>query len=272
MNGEKVSVIMAVYNAEDTLRECLDSILAQTYTNWQFVICDDCSTDGTVEILSQYQSLYPEKFLLLRNEKNMHLPYSLNRCIEHSDGQYIARMDADDKSTPDRFEKQIRFLQEHSEYDLVGTAMRRFEDEQEADIVYKPEKVDRYYMRKDVPFNHATIMTYLRVYRDLNGYTVSERTVRGQDYDLWFRFFHAGFSGYNMQEPLYLVREDMNAIKRRTFRVRWNTFKTTRFGFKLLGFPKRWLIKPFFTVIFKSLVPYRLIYFYRGLQKRKTQS
>ena len=271
MNGEKVSVIMAVYNAENTLRECLDSIIAQTYTNWQFVICDDCSTDGTAELLSQYQSLYPEKFVLLRNEKNMRLPYSLNRCIEHSDGQYIARMDADDKSAPDRFEKQIRFLQEHSEYDLVGTAMRRFEDDQEADIVYKPEKVDRYYMRKDVPFNHATIMTYLRVYRDLNGYTVSERTVRGQDYDLWFRFFHAGFSGYNMQEPLYYVREDLNAIRRRTFRVRWNAFKTTRYGFRLLGFPKRWLIKPFLTMIGKSLVPFRLILLYRNHQKRKKQ-
>lgn len=268
MNSEKVSVIMAVYNAENTLRECIDSIMAQTYTNWQFVICDDCSTDKTAEILSEYQSLYPEKFLLLRNEKNMRLSYSLNRCIEHSDGKYIARMDADDKSTPDRFEKQVRFLQDHSEYDLVGTAMRRFAEDQEADVVYKPEKVDRYYMRKDVPFNHATIMTYLRVYRDLNGYTVSERTVRGQDYDLWFRFFAAGFRGYNLSEPLYHVREDLNAIKRRTFKVRWNAYKTTRIGFKMLGFPKIWLVGKFLSMIGKSLVPYRVILWYRKCQSK----
>lgn len=270
-NNGIISVIMAVYNCEDTLNEAIDSILSQTYDNWQLVICNDCSTDRTQSILEEYQRQYPDRFILLRNEKNMRLSYSLNRCLKKATGSYIARMDGDDRSTPDRFEKQVAFLRDHPEYDLVGTAMRRFNDDGLADTVEKPEFVDKYTMRTSVPFNHATIMTYPSVYERLGGYTVSERTNRAQDYDLWFRFFHAGFTGYNIQEPLYLVREDMNAIRRRTFRVRWNAFKTTRYGFRLLGFPKRWLIKPFLTMLGKSLVPYRLILLYRNHQKRERQ-
>lgn len=269
MENKTISVIMAVYNCEKTVKEAIDSILAQTYTNWQFVICNDCSTDQTQSILEEYQRKYPDKFVLLKNDRNMRLAYSLNQCLKKATGDYIARMDGDDRSEPERFERQIGFLREHPNYHLVGTAMRRFSEEGFADTVDKPEFVDKYTMRTSIPFNHATIMTYPFVYETLGGYTVSKRTNRAQDYDLWFRFFHAGFSGYNLQEPLYLVREDLNAIKRRTFRVRWNAFKTTRYGYQLLGFPKRWLVKPFLTMFGKSLVPYRLIMLYRNYQKRK---
>lgn len=264
-----ISVIMSVYNAEDYLVDAIESILNQTYEDWEFIICNDGSTDGTQKILNQYKEKFPDKFVLLQNDSNKFLPYSLNRCIEAANGEYIARMDGDDKSVPDRFEKQIRFLQEHPEYDLVGAAMQRFDEKKLADLVKKPADVDRNFIRNDVPFNHATIMTYKRVYEALGGYTVSPRTVRGQDYDLWFRFFYKGFRGYNLQEPLYLVRENMAAIKRRTFKVRWNAFKTTCIGYKLLGFPRRWLVKPFCLAIGKSLVPYGLIKKYREYQGRK---
>ena len=112
-------------------------------------------------------------------------------------------------------------------------------------------------------------MTYKRVYEVLNGYTVAERTERGQDYDLWFRFFYAGFHGDNLQEALYLVREDEAAIRRRTFKVRWNAFKTTRFGYKLLGYPKRWLIRPAIAMVVKSLIPAKMMLLYREWQGRK---
>ena len=267
---ELISIIMSVYNCEDTLRESIDSIIAQTYQKWEFIICNDASTDRTQAILEEYASRYPDRFVLIENKENKKLAFSLNRCLERAKGTYVARMDGDDISTPDRLEKEIAFLQNHLNIDLVGCEMQRFSAESGlADIVTQPEYVDKYSMRNGPPFCHATILTYKRVYDTLEGYTVEERTNRAQDYDLWFRFFAAGFSGYNLQEPLYLVREDMNAIKRRTFKVRWNAFKTTRFGYKLLGFPKSWLIREFFTMIGKSLVPYRLIYLYRKIQARR---
>lgn len=68
-SNPKVSVIMSVYNAEQTLRAAIDSILKQTYTNWEFIICNDCSTDGTQSILDEYKNLYPDKVILLKNKK-----------------------------------------------------------------------------------------------------------------------------------------------------------------------------------------------------------
>lgn len=269
MGNTKISVIMSVYNCEKTLEQAIDSILAQTYADWEFIICNDCSTDGTQQILDRYRERFPDRFILLHNEQNMRLAYSLNQCLNYASGEYVARMDGDDYCAPDRFEKQIHFLMEHPEFDLVGSSMRRFNEQGLADSVRKPEHVDRYIMRNDVPFNHATIMTYRSVYEKLEGYVVAKRTNRAQDYDLWFRFFHAGFRGSNLNEDLYFVREDLNAIKRRTFSVRWNAFKTTRIGYRLLGFPRRWLVKPFVLMIAKSLVPYSLISAYREYQKKK---
>lgn len=271
MNCGKISIIMSVYNCEDTLEQAIDSIVEQTYTNWEFIICNDCSKDHTQEILDRYFEKYPQKFILLRNDENKRLAFSLNRCLEYATGEYIARMDGDDYCASDRFEKQIDFLKKNPKVDLVGTAMRRFNQEGMADIVFKPQFVDKNTMKSGIPFNHATILTYRRVYEKLNGYTVAERTMRAQDYDLWFRFFFEGFSGRNLQEALYFVREDMNAICRRTFKVRWNAFKTTRIGYKLLGFSKLLLLKAFLIMILKSLIPYRLMAWYRGYQKRKTE-
>lgn len=264
----KISVIMSVYNCEKTLREAIDSILKQTYSDWEFVICNDASTDGTQSILDEYKAAYPDKFILISNESNKRLAFSLNHCLKYATGEYVARMDGDDISMPDRFEKEINYLKQHPECDLVGTAMQQFDENGPLQVISKPELVDKNSMKKMIPFNHATIMTYRHVYEALGGYTVSERTNRAQDYDLWFRFFAAGYTGRNLTEALYYVREDLNAIKRRTFKVRWNAFKTTRIGYKMLGFPKRYLIKEFIKVIVKSLVPYRLAYWYR---KRKTK-
>ena len=270
--GAKISIIMAVFNGEATLRESIDSILAQTYENWEFVICDDASTDHTQEILEEYKQRYPEKFILIANQENMRLAFSLNRCLEYATGEYVARMDSDDISSPDRLEKECRFLADHPEIDLVGSAMRRFSEENGlADVESKPQIVDRYYLRKSVPFNHATILTYRRVYEALNGYTVEKRTARCEDYDLWFRFFDKGFQGRNLQEPLYFVREDKNAIRRRTFRSRWERFQTAVVGFDLLGFPKRWLLEEFVVTLCKCLVPYHLIDAYRTFQAKKQE-
>lgn len=262
---------MSVYNCEAYLRESIDSILAQTYTNWEFVICNDASTDGTQAILDEYQAKYPEKFILISNETNKHLAFSLNHCLQYVTGDYVARMDGDDISAPDRFEKELRYLKEHPDCDLVGTAMQQFDENGPIQVVAKPENVDKFSMRTMVPFNHATIMTYPRVYEKLGGYTVCKRTTRTEDYDLWFRFFAEGFQGRNLQEALYHVREDMNAIKRRTFMSRWYGFQTTRIGFRLLNFPRRWLVKKFFVTLGKSLVPYRLVYLYRQRQAEKAE-
>ena len=105
----KVSVIMGVYNGEKTLNRAIESICAQTFTDWELIICDDCSNDGTEKLLQKWCQTEP-RIISLRNEKNCRLAASLNRCLERASGEYIARMDDDDVSFPERFEIQSLFL------------------------------------------------------------------------------------------------------------------------------------------------------------------
>ena len=116
----KISVIMGIYNCASTLPDAIDSILSQTYTDWELILCDDGSVDDTYAVAEEYQIKYPEKIRLIKNESNSGLPKTLNNCLAVAEGTYIARMDGDDISMPDRFEKQIRFLEENPDkIDLV---------------------------------------------------------------------------------------------------------------------------------------------------------
>lgn len=238
MKKGHISVIMATYNCENTLKQSIDSILAQTYTDWKFIICDDCSTDNTYGVLREYQDRYPDKFLIIKNDVNSKLPYSLNHCLKYADGEFCARMDGDDYVAPDRFEKQVAFLREHPEIQLVGCALQTFDEEKGLGrIIYCKEHPEKLNLLDTPCFPHAAIMTYTQVYRDVGGYTVSPRTVRSQDYDLWFRFFAKGFRGANLQEPLYFMREDENAFLRRKPRLYLWLVVTKWKGYRLLKFP-----------------------------------
>ena len=124
----KVSIIMGIYNCAPTLPEAVDSILAQTFTDWQLVLCDDGSLDDTYAVAARYQAAYPEKVVLLQNERNMGLNHTLNRCLAAATGEYVARMDGDDISLPTRLEKEAAFLDAHPEYAIVSTPMIFFDE------------------------------------------------------------------------------------------------------------------------------------------------
>ncbi|WP_256842944.1 glycosyltransferase [Ornithinimicrobium cryptoxanthini] len=257
---------MGAYNCADTLPEALESIAAQTYPHWELVVCDDGSTDSTFAVLQGFAQTQEGRVTVLQNSRNRQLAYSLNRCLEHAEGTLIARMDGDDLSCPARLERQVLHLRSHPEIDLVGSWMRRFDESGRHDIVKVPPAPDRWSLRRDAPFAHATIMVRREVYATLEGYTVSERTARNEDYDLWFRFFHAGFRGENLPEALYLVREDEAAARRRSVKHRWNAYRTTLVGYRMLGYPSRWLVRPTLLTLIKSAVPTQLYLRYRRQQ------
>ena len=112
-----ISVIMSVYNGETYIEEAIESIIGQTYKNWELIVINDCSTDSTGEILASF-ALRDERIKVHTNEVNLKLPASLNKAISLSAGKYIARMDADDICLPDRLEKQFKFMEEHTDVDL----------------------------------------------------------------------------------------------------------------------------------------------------------
>lgn len=254
MMNDKISVIMACYNCAATVGKAIDSILAQTYTNWIMICCDDASDDSTYEILCGYKEKYPDKFIVIQNDVNKKLPYSLNHCLKYVETDLVARMDGDDWSSPDRFEKQIDFLKKHPAIDLVGTGVTVSDGNKKiASIVKTPEPTKESMLYQNA-FSHATIMTYKRVYDALDGYSLDPTVLRVEDVDLWCRFLAAGFKGYNLQDELYTILEDDNAVKRRTVRGRLNSAKTRSRGYKLMGFKGFICYKPYFSVI-KSFVP-----------------
>ena len=122
----KISVIMGIYNCADTLGEAIDCIVAQTETDWELILCDDGSADETYAVAASYQERYPDKIVLLKNEQNLGLNATLNRCLSVAKGAYIARMDGDDLCAPDRFEKELAVLESEADIAIVSSDMTQF--------------------------------------------------------------------------------------------------------------------------------------------------
>ncbi len=263
--NEKISVIMSVYNCEKTIDKAIKSILDQTYTNWVMIICDDGSTDRTYEILNEYNSNYPDKFIIIKNETNMKLPYSLNKCLALVETDIVARMDGDDWSHPRRFEKQLDFLKKHPDIDLVGTGVTVSDGEKKIGAIIKIPQPTKQTMTHQNAFSHATIMTHKRIYDDLGGYSLDKSVLRVEDVDLWCRFLSAGFKGYNLQEELYCILEDRNAVKRRNLSARINEAKTKSRGYRAMGFSGLVCIKPYLGIL-KAGIPFPI---YKAVHKLK---
>ena len=267
---QKVSVIMGIYNCEKTLDEALQSILHQTYTNWEVILCEDGSSDSTYDIAQKYVNAYPNQFLLLKNEKNMGLNFTLNRCLERASGAYIARMDGDDISLPERFQKQVEFLDRHSEYDIVSTPMIFFDESGEwgrNHLIAEPQITDFVY---HAPVHcHAPSMIRVRAFRAVNGYTEDPRYLRFEDCNLWYKLYAAGYRGYNLSEPLYKMRDDYAAMKRRRAGDRLRAAYVQYTGFCMVKMPLRYY-PCLLTMLIKQLIlicmPKQL---YMFLRKRK---
>lgn len=251
----KVSVIMGIYNMaqkENQIKLAIDSILNQTYRSFEFIICDDGSNDDTYNIVRNIVK-ENKRVILLKNERNKGLAYSLNRCIEKAKGKYIARMDSDDISESNRLEKQIEFLDDHLEYAMVGCNLLLINDKGiwgKRILIEKPNKKSFLFTS---PFCHPAIVMRRKVLEDVNYYKVEKITRRAEDYDLFMRIYAKGYKGYNMQEFLYQFREDNDAYKRRAYKYRWDEFQIRYRGFKMLGLMPLaipYVIKPLIVGIF----------------------
>lgn len=243
-----ISIIMGVYNCESTLEEAIKSIIYQTYTNWELIICDDGSIDNTYNIAKYFESQDP-RIRVIRNKCNRGLAASLNECLKYINGDYIARMDGDDISEKNRLEVQVEFLKNHGEYDLVGTLMQSFDEKGKKHIIgikEIPEKTD---LPRFNPFHHATILMKSSVMEKLQGYRIAKNTQRAEDVELWFRFYKNGYRGYNLQVPLYRVREDEDAYRRRKLIYSIQASQVLYQGIRLIGLPCCYYIYIFKPVI-----------------------
>lgn len=266
----KVSIIMGIYkmiNKRDIVKLAIDSILNQTYRDFEFIICDDGSNDGTYEMV-QDLIRNDKRVILIKNNENKGLAYSLNHCLSIAKGKYIARMDADDISMSNRLEKQIRFLDEHLEYAIVGCNLLFINDKGiwgKRILAEKPTKKSFLFTS---PFCHPAIVMRKEILDKVNNYKVEKITRRAEDYDLFMRIYANGYKGYNMQEFLYQFREDNDAYKRRAYKYRIDDVQVRYRGFKTLGLmPKGWLyvIKPLIV----GFIPQKFLAKLRKLRREK---
>lgn len=218
----EISVIMGIYNCADTLKDAIDSILAQTVKNWELILCDDGSQDNTYTIAEFFLKQYPEKIVLLQNQENKGLNFTLNRCLEFAKGKYIARMDGDDTCSPNRFEKELEAFRDHPDLAVVSTAMEYFDENGVWGCIRHPQFVTKRDFLYGTPFCHAPCMVRKDVMDRVGGYTESKWLLRVEDYHLWVKIYNFGYKGMNLNEPLYQMRDDRNAYNRRKFRYRLN--------------------------------------------------
>ena len=195
-----LSVIMSVFNSEKYLDKAIESILLQTYSNYEFIITNDGSTDSSLEIILKYAQ-YDERIFVINNSCNIGLAASLNNMIKIAKGEYIVRMDADDISHIDRFEKEFAaIIKSNSDFVFSQTQLVD-EDGRYMCVSWKPQSIDKilYLLpyRNFIP--HPTVMVRAEILKK-NPYDESYR--RGQDTNLWNRLLKKNINWYYIKEPL----------------------------------------------------------------------
>jgi glycosyltransferase involved in cell wall biosynthesis len=209
----RVSVLMAVHNGARYLREAIDSILAQTFSDLEFLIVDDGSTDTTAVILDGYAD---PRIIRLHNEENLGLAKSMNRALTVAKGEYIARQDADDRSLPQRLMHQVRFLDGHPSISLVGTGFVEIDEQgQERCTVVMPVDPGQIHEMLFYAhcFCHGSVMGRRADLQAVGGY--DERYAVAQDTDLCLRLAERGQLS-NLPAPLYGFRMHAASITGRS--------------------------------------------------------
>lgn len=204
-----LSVGISLFNAQLYLSNTIVSILNQSYQNWELILIDDGSTDGSLSIANYYAS-QDERIRVISDGVNRKLPYRLNQLIKESDGDFIVRMDADDIMHPERLERQLDFLKKNTQFDLVSTGLISINNNNQ---VKGYRKVDKLYSdfgmpKLSYPIVHPSVMARKSWY-ERNYY--SEKFPRAEDFELWTRsIVNNDFKMAVMPELLLYYREEGN--------------------------------------------------------------
>jgi glycosyltransferase involved in cell wall biosynthesis len=207
-----ISVVMSVYNGEKYLRAAVDSVLRQSFQDFEFIIINDGSTDRSSEILAAFVA--EDSRIRIIEAPNQGLTKSLNLGLTYCHGRYVARMDADDVSLPDRFAKQVAFLDKSNETVAIGTAVELIdEDDESLGVWERPtthEAVEKKHLRGlSGQIIHPSAMLRAKTLKEIGGYR--EDLSAAQDYDLFLRLAEIGRIG-NLSEVLLRYRLHLGGV------------------------------------------------------------
>ena len=202
-----ISVVLPVYNGEEHLSEAIDSILAQTFTDFELIIIDDGSTDDSLALLKRYQQRDERIQLVARENRN--LATTLNDLLDLARGEWIARMDQDDVALPRRFERQLQWL-ERTGADICGSWVKSFGSwDRRTWRGYQSDAAIKIEMLFKSPFVHPSVMMRANLAKLLRYDKTCEKA---EDYDLWVRAAQAGWKMSNVPEVLLLYRKHATQI------------------------------------------------------------
>lgn len=205
----KLTVLMPVYNAEKYLREAIDSVLSQTHREFEFLIVDDGSTDGSADILKSYT----DPRIRTVRQKNGGVSAALNTGLAHASGDLIARFDADDICYPERLALQYAFMTSHPDYVLAGSDADYMDKDGNFIFTFANPGHDDAEIRAaalhQCPFIHSTVIYRSNVVRGLGGYEVKAHTF--EDYFLWTKLLKKG-KVHNFKQPLVKVRFNPESV------------------------------------------------------------
>ncbi len=203
----KVTVLMSVYNGEKYLREAIDSILNQTFKDFESIIINDGSTDSSREIILSYND---PRIRLIDNEKNTGLTHSLNKGLQLAKGEYIARQDADDISLPERLERMTDFLDKNKDVELLGSSFINIDEKGKELSVSLLNTDDKEIKNMLLSGNHFGFEMFRKRVMEKVGF-YREEFRYAQDYDLALRIAEVSKVA-NIKEPLYKYRITPNSI------------------------------------------------------------
>lgn len=242
MKKIKFSVLMSVYKGDITenVKVAIDSLLNQTLVPNQIVIIADGPIPKDMkQLLKDYQN--NKLFNIYFRKNNLGLGLTLNEGLTKCKYDYVARMDADDESMPNRFEKQIGYLCEHTEVDCIGSNMIEYDEKMEKIISHKivPKTCQEIYkyIKKRNPMNHPTVIYRKDKVLEVNSY---EDYPYFEDYYLWAKMINNGSVFHNIQENLYKFRAGSSMIKRRGGKNYLLSIRKLERGLKKLGIINSW--------------------------------
>jgi glycosyltransferase involved in cell wall biosynthesis len=187
-----ITVLLAVYNGQQYLREAVESVLTQTFSDFEFLIIDDGSTDNSLKILQDYAA--KDSRIRIVSRPNKGLTNTLNEGLSLARGEFLARMDADDICVPQRFEKQIAYLQEHPDCVLIGSRVLLMDPEglpiREMCLEQTHEQIDSAHLNRGWPIVHPAALMRMSALNQIGGYRDEFNTL--EDLDLFLRIAEVG--------------------------------------------------------------------------------
>lgn len=214
MSLPQISVLMSVYNGQRYLKDAIESILNQTIEEFEFIIVNDGSMDRTCEILEHYEKI-DRRVRIVHNDKNIGLTKSLNKALWFARGEYVARMDADDISEPERLRSQIELLKSDKSIGCVGCDAFVIDEEgRTIKTVVLPKRNLSGYLRKRNCFVHGSLVFPMKVLQELGGY--NEHMLFVQDYELVLRISQA-YELATVRAFLYRLRKSRKSISSKYF-------------------------------------------------------